>query len=169
MFGGISNDECDHWNPMSSNPIIPESQLEINNTKEDEEHEPRNPFFNWSYKEDEEEVHEVSPSIANKKREARVVLEIPKNPKSSTTLVIEELITKIAEPASSFTSKKEGGVTIKEVMGLILECGEDYGTNEHFVATQMFMKKDQREIFLTLPTNIIRFDWLTRMYNKFEK
>jgi hypothetical protein len=169
MFGGISNDECDHWNPMSSNPIIPESQLEINNTKEDEEHEPGNPFFNWSYKEDEEEVHEVSPSIANKKREARVVLEIPKNPKSSTTLVIEELITKIAESASSFTSKKEGGVTIKEVMDLILECGEDYGTNEHFVATQLFMKKDQREIFLTLPTNIIRFDWLTRMYNKFEK
>jgi hypothetical protein len=66
-------------------------------------------------------------------------------------------------------SKKEGGVTIKEVMDLVLECGADYGTNEHFVATQLFVKKDQREIFLTLPTNKIRFDWLTRMYNKFEK
>jgi hypothetical protein len=51
----------------------------------------------------------------------------------------------------------------------VLECGVDYGTNEHFVATQLFVKKDQRVIFLTLPTNKFRFDWLTRIYNKFEK
>jgi hypothetical protein len=36
-------------------------------------------FFDWSYK--EEEVHEISPSVANKKRKAHVVLEIPKKPK----------------------------------------------------------------------------------------
>jgi rubrerythrin len=40
MFGDISNDENNHWNP----------------------------FFYWSYKEDEEEVQEVSPSVANMKR-----------------------------------------------------------------------------------------------------
>jgi hypothetical protein len=57
---------------MSSNPIIPKSQPEINYTQEDGEHEQGNPFFYWSYKEDEEEVHEVSPSVANKKRKARV-------------------------------------------------------------------------------------------------
>jgi hypothetical protein len=49
----------------------------------------RESFFDWSYKEDEEEVHEVSPSVVNKKRKARVVLEIPKKPKSSTALVIQ--------------------------------------------------------------------------------
>jgi hypothetical protein len=75
----------------------------------------------------------------------------------------------IVESASTFALKKEGGVTIKEVMDHVLECGADYGTNEHSVATQLFVKKDQREMFLTLPTNKIRFDWLTRMYNKFEK
>jgi hypothetical protein len=105
-------------------------------------------FFYWSYKEDEEEVHEVSPSVANKKRKARVVLEIPKKPKSSTTLIIEEQITKVAESASSFTSKKEGGVTIKKVMDLFfLECGADYGTNKHFVATQLFIKKIKEKCF----------------------
>jgi hypothetical protein len=57
-----------------------------------------------------------------------VVLEISKKYKSSTALVIQEQITKIAESASSFASKKEGGVTIKEVMYLVLECGADYGT-----------------------------------------
>jgi hypothetical protein len=47
----------------------------------------------------------------------------------------------------------------------VLECGADYSSNEHDIATQLFVKKDQREMFLTLPTNKIRFDWLTRRYN----
>jgi hypothetical protein len=34
MFGDISNDESDHWNPMSNNPIIPQSQQQ---NREDEE------------------------------------------------------------------------------------------------------------------------------------
>jgi hypothetical protein len=57
------------------------------------------------------------------------------------------LVTKIAESAPSFASKKEGEIAIKEVMNLVLECGADYGTNEHFVATQLFVKKrPQRNI-----------------------
>jgi hypothetical protein len=53
-------------------------------------------------KEKEEEVQAVSPSVANKKRKAHVVLKILKKPKSSTALVIQEQITKIVESASSF-------------------------------------------------------------------
>jgi hypothetical protein len=34
MFGDISNDESDHWNPMNNNPIIPQSQQQ---NREDEE------------------------------------------------------------------------------------------------------------------------------------
>jgi hypothetical protein len=44
MFGDIFIDDSNHWNPMS-NPIIPESQTEINNAQEDDEHEQGNPFF----------------------------------------------------------------------------------------------------------------------------
>ena len=29
MFGDITNDESDHWNPMSSNPIIPPSRDDV--------------------------------------------------------------------------------------------------------------------------------------------
>jgi hypothetical protein len=148
---------------MSDNPVIPQTRQE--NIEEEDEHV--DVWHDWSYRE-EEEVQEVSPSIANKKRKARVVLDIPKKAKSSTALIIQEQITMIAESTSSFASKKEGQITIKEVMDIILECGADYGTNEHFIATQLFVKKDQREMFLTIPTNKIRFDWLIRMYNKFE-
>jgi hypothetical protein len=37
MFGDISNDKICHWNPMSDNPIIPESQQENINAEEEEE------------------------------------------------------------------------------------------------------------------------------------
>jgi hypothetical protein len=62
---------------------------------------------NWPYREDKEEVQEVSPSIVNKKRKAHVVLDIPKKAKSCTVVIIQEQITKIVESASSFASKKK--------------------------------------------------------------
>jgi hypothetical protein len=49
-------------------------------------------------------------------------------------------------------------------MDLVVECGADYGSDEHFVATQLFVKKEQRDMFMTMPTNEIRFNWLRRMY-----
>ena len=35
MFGDIANDESDHWNPLSSNPIIPPSRDDVYDTPED--------------------------------------------------------------------------------------------------------------------------------------
>ncbi|PVH62700.1 hypothetical protein PAHAL_3G373900 [Panicum hallii] len=145
MFGDISNDETDHWNPMSDNPVIPKSQKDTENIDgAGEEEEEDNVLHDWSYREEEdEEVQEVSPANGNKKRRARVVLEVPKKQKSSTALIIQEQITKIADSAESFTSKN----------------------NEHDIDTQLFVKKEQREMFLTLPTREIRLNWLTRRYN----
>ncbi|PUZ56890.1 hypothetical protein GQ55_5G380700 [Panicum hallii var. hallii] len=158
MFGDISNDETDHWNPMSDNPVIPESQKDTENIDEaGEKEEEDNLLHDWSYREeDDEEVQEVSPANGNKKRRAR----------SSTALLIQEQITKIADSAESFTSKKQAEVvSIKEVMDVVLDCGAQYGSNEHDIATQLFAKKKQREMFLTLPTREIRLNWLTRRYN----
>ena len=168
MFGDISNDDADHWNPMSDNPVIPETQpepqAEIDHIENIEEGD--DTFQDWSYRVgDEDEVQEVSPIVPNQKKRARVVLEVPKKQKSSTATLIQDHISKIADSASSFVSKKEGGVSIKEVMDVVLDCGADYGSNEHDIATQLFVKKDQREMFMTLPTREIRFNWLTRRYN----
>jgi hypothetical protein len=123
MFHDILNDESNHWNPMSANPIIPETQQENVNVEEEEDAQV-DVFHDKSYREDEE-VQEVSPSIANKKRKTRVVLDIPKKAKSSTRLSfkIKLQITNIADSAFSFVSKKEGEITIKEVMDIVLECG----------------------------------------------
>ena len=81
-----------------------------------------------------------------------------KKPRVGTALVIQEQITKIVESASSFTSKKMGEVTVQRVMDLVLECGAGYDTNEQYIAIELFVKKNQREMFMTLPTNEIRFN-----------
>ena len=80
-------------------------------------------------------------------------------------LVIQEAVTKIAENASSFTSITLGQATVQQVMDIVLEYGAGYDTDEHYIATELFVKKDQREMFMTLPTNEIRFNWLRRKFN----
>jgi hypothetical protein len=151
MYGDISNDEADHWNPMSSNPIIPDPINDQNcEGWGEEEHE--DIFHDWDYQEEGgDEAHEVSPIIENAKKRPWVVLEIPEKQKSSTTLVIQEQIIKLAESAFSFTSKKQGEISNKEVMDLALECGARYGSNEHDIATQLFVKKRSKKNVLDSP------------------
>ncbi|XP_004973164.1 zinc finger CCCH domain-containing protein 43-like [Setaria italica] len=164
MFVDITNDESDHWNPMSSNPIIPPTQEDVDNGHVNEVHDVPDDCDDGGVAWDEtDEVQEVTPSptilLANKR--------IPpaKKQRTGTAQVIQEQVTKIAESASSFTSKKLGEVTVQQVMDLVLECGAGYDTDEHYIATELFVKKDQREMFMTLPTNEIRFNWLRRKYN----
>jgi len=173
MFSDIISDESDHWNPMSQNPIIPEEtqggfgvddeEIEDGQMAEDADVVPLDE--NNEADADADEVLEISPSLGNAKRRARVVVDKGKKQKTKTALVIQEQITKIAKSASSFTSKKSSDVTVQQIMELVLDCGADYGTDEHYIATELFVKKDQRDMFLTLPTREIRFNWLRRKYH----
>lgn len=49
-------------------------------------------------------------------------------------------------------------------MTLVTECGGVIGTNERFIAFEIFVK-EQREMFMTIPDARARFDWLKRKYN----
>ncbi|GJN38298.1 hypothetical protein PR202_gb27327 [Eleusine coracana subsp. coracana] len=71
----------------------------------------------------------------------------------------------MSESTIAFTAKKLGEVTVGRVMDVVLECGAGYDTNEHYIATKLFVKKNQREMFMTLPTNEIKLNWLRRKYN----
>jgi len=50
-------------------------------------------------------------------------------------------------------------------MELVIACGAGYGSNEHYIASELFVKKELWEMFMTLPTDTIRFNWLSRKYN----
>lgn len=112
---------------------------------------------------DTNELEQISPVNANGKRPPRAVQDKGKKPKTGTAILIKEAMSSIATSANSYASSKEGKFSIKEVMEHVVACGAGYETNEHFIATELFVKKDQREMFMTLPTDN-RFNWLTRKY-----
>lgn len=169
MYGSIINEEIDHWCPMSSNPIIPPSadglhQIDLDN---DEVHgeEKGGDMGATNDLDNGDEVFEVSPTPGNGKRKAHIILDKPnKKPKSTTALVIQEHISKISESAQAFVKNKQAGITIDEVMCHVIACGADLGSDEHFVATELFVKKEQREMFMTMPTKEARFNWLKRKF-----
>ncbi|EEC84115.1 hypothetical protein OsI_30443 [Oryza sativa Indica Group] len=50
-------------------------------------------------------------------------------------------------------------------MALVEECGAVERINEYFIATEIFIKKDQREMFVNyLRTPTGRFGWLKKKY-----
>lgn len=167
MFGSIINEETDHWNPMSSNPIMPPSadqspHIDLENGEDNvEENGEENGGEDIG-----DDIFEVSPTPSNKpKTKATIILDKPKKKsKTSTGLVIQEHISKISKSAEAFVSSRLGGISIDEVMGHVIACGAALGTDEHFVATELFVKKEQREMFMTMPTPESRFNWLKRKY-----
>jgi hypothetical protein len=157
MFRNITNEEADHWNPISDNPILPNTQekpIDVDSehgAAEDNAH--GDPLD--AYNDGDEDVHVVTPS-ANQNKKPRVAAVDRKKANSSTAFLIHEAIWKISDCSSSFTEKKQAEVTIKEVMDHVLDCAADYGSDEDDIATQLFVKKDYREMFMTLPTREIR-------------
>ncbi|CAN6270672.1 unnamed protein product [Urochloa humidicola] len=152
---------------MSCNPIIPPSQddmqdvLDDTNVGDEQIHEG---FGGVETNNDEAEDLDTSPYVIIGTRKVQGS-KIAKKPRVGTSLVIQEKISKIAESAQSFTSRKLGEVTVTQVMEAVVECGAACGSNEHYIATSLFVSKDAREMFMTFPTNEIRFNWLMRKYN----
>ena len=60
--------------------------------------------------------------------------------------------------------EEQPGCSIQDVMALVEECGAAPRTDEHFIATVLFTKKAEREMFMTLRTHEDRFDWLRRKH-----
>lgn len=65
----------------------------------------------------------------------------------------------------SLARKEDNGCSIRDVMALVKECGAVPGTKEHFIASQVFVKRAEREMFMTLDTPEERFNWLTMKHD----
>ena len=64
--------------------------------------------------------------------------------------------------ANKAMSGEQRNAEIQEVMDLAVECGATEDTMEHFMATQLFSKPDNRGIFKALKTKQGRLLWLKR-------
>jgi hypothetical protein len=113
----------------------------------------------------------VTPPPKGKgKRTAGAKNDKGKRPKISARQWMQDQVSKIvsfhersATSVESMVARKEEnkGPTIKEVMSIVKECGAAPGTKEFFIASELFTKKAEREMFMTLDTPQERFVWLT--------
>ncbi|KAL6906211.1 hypothetical protein ACP4OV_003812 [Aristida adscensionis] len=110
----------------------------------------------------------------NRVRKRRINVRATKDKKSraETALLmqthlqrIEELAKKAQHTFEKFSSGDDSErPSIQDVMTLVRECGARCGSNEHFIATELFVNSEQREMFLTMETHEERFQWLRRKY-----
>ncbi|XP_066345041.1 L10-interacting MYB domain-containing protein-like [Miscanthus floridulus] len=164
-FANITTTSIDHWSPHVVNV---EATKNVDETQDDATNfEPQD---DDSIPGTQEEDIGISPPPASGKILARPVERCGKKVKSRNALLIQEAVTSMASLANEYVLKRHGKYSIDEVIEVVIACGADYDSNEHYIVSELFVKKEQREMFMTLPTNEIRFNWLRRKYNdKYEK
>src|SRR5438105_1163252 len=161
MFEDLRNTSDDHWCASSGVPPF-EANVSFDNSpiNVDDEDEGEN--------DDDSEPEEVTPTSARGKRGRVHGNSKGKKPKTSTGHWFEEQMGKIVEMNERTTTSCESiarredksGCSIQDVMALVKDCGATTGTGEHFVASLVFTKRAEREMFMTLDTPEERFQWL---------
>ncbi|CAN6381158.1 unnamed protein product [Urochloa humidicola] len=156
-FRGIISIGTDHWSPHGANlettPMAGDTQKEAQDAPVDGE----------AHEEEREEVPVETPPSG--KRPSRLVQNKGKKQKTGTALIIQEAVTSMASLAQEYASKRDGLFSINQVMEAVLACGAAYGSDEHYIATKLFVEKEQREMFMTMPNDgQIRLNWLARQY-----
>ena len=70
------------------------------------------------------------------------------------------------ESHSTFQSflKHDDTTSIASVMKEAITCGAIEGSDEHFIATELFIKREQREMFLSMSAET-RLGWLKRKFS----
>jgi hypothetical protein len=100
------------------------------------------------------------------KRSASVNNDSPKKYRKNPMVKIIKDIIENMQSFSAVTNKVLQGEmrseSIKEVMRLTVESGAIEGSDEHFMATKLFVKAENRDVFLTLTTKEGRLNWLKR-------
>jgi hypothetical protein len=87
--------------------------------------------------------------------------------KPNTNCVHDHLVNldENVNPGKSATSMRidRVGSNISEIMELVVDAGVEEDTDEHFIATQLFIRPEYREMFLTLKTPRRRVGWIKKM------
>ncbi|BAF29405.1 L10-interacting MYB domain-containing protein isoform X2 [Oryza sativa Japonica Group] len=165
MFDDIASNGVDHTPvPATSSPSTLESPVNVANL---------DGLDNDMEDNDDTQLEEESPLNRNKKR-PRHANNANKNKSSRTEIALlmqaqlkgmADLAEKAQATFENFTSLVGSlGSSIQYVMTLVQECGARSGSDEHFIATELFVSREQREMFLTLSTAEERLEWLRRKY-----
>ena len=118
---------------------------------------------------DEDDGQDGSPmSISTRKRAsstATTATSPMKKTKSPMVKVMKELTESMKADSASTQKVLNGDLmaeSMKKCQQLAVECGASEETIEYFMACQLFVKAEQRQIFLNISTNEARFLHLKR-------
>ncbi|OEL28691.1 hypothetical protein BAE44_0010292 [Dichanthelium oligosanthes] len=162
MFEDLRNTSNDHWAPTSSDlPEANETHHEEDNDKEADCDED-NPS----------DAEDGTPTSGKATKRHHVAeKDKVKKPKSAGGHWMQEQMARIVELNEKTTASCESIVlarmeestvcSINIVMDLVKARGVVCGTKLHFIATQIFTKKAEKEMFMTLDTPEERFEWLS--------
>jgi hypothetical protein len=159
MFEDLRNTGDDHWSASSGLPPT-QQNIEQSPINVDVEFEPTN--------EDDSEPEEITPSSGKGKRPRIPVNNKGKRARSGKGSWVSngfdqilEMTKRTIETCESIARREDTyGRSIQQVMTLVKECGATVGTKEHFIASIVFTKRVEREMFMTLDTPEDRFLWL---------
>ncbi|XP_037469359.1 L10-interacting MYB domain-containing protein-like [Triticum dicoccoides] len=146
IFGDITTDGTDHWNPSSGIPPPSSAAVKAAINVDDIE--------DLDLDDTEEQTSQATPT-SSKVRLGIVIPEKKKKPK--TAQVMCEQVTRIGDIAeashSSFQSfmKQDEANCVTSVMDEVIAYGATVGTGEFFMASELFVKRAQREMFLYIP------------------
>ena len=160
MFEDISVDGTDHWNPASGLPPPSSSALKTALNVDE--------ITDLDLEDDSEE--QPSPTVASSSKVRLGIINMEKKKKPKTSQVMCEQVTRIGDIAeashSSFQSfmKQDEANCVTSVMDEVIACGATVGTDEFFMASELFVKRAQREMFLYMHLES-RKGWLRRNYD----
>ena len=116
-----------------------------------------------------EEQFTPSSSTRNQLKRKRKSASPKKKGKNPMVKVMSRMVDDVIS-TNSVTSKALSGdfpwESVREAMALVKECGAVEGSDEHYIATQLFKHTTNYEIFLTFETNEGMFNWLKRCYEE---
>ncbi|PUZ70658.1 hypothetical protein GQ55_2G251300 [Panicum hallii var. hallii] len=162
MFEDIRNSGDDHWAPSSGAAPTNQQDAEADEAEDKDE--------DYEANEASDDCEEYSPEPSKGKRPAPSNRKDKgKKPKSSGGHWVQKELSKLVTLSERSTASCESlarkdessGCSIRDVMTLVRECGAVPGTKEHFIASQVFVKRAEREMFMTLEMPEERFQWLT--------
>ena len=119
--------------------------------------------------ENEEDRHISKDAKREGKRKASDVA-LPFSPKKARNPMVKQ-VSRLIDVLSTSKSKNEQKVEddIIELMDQAVNARASEGSDEHFMATQLFVKRENRAVFRSIKTNDGKVAWLKRMHEERKK
>ena len=93
------------------------------------------------------------------------------SPKKKGRNPMVKLVSRLIDVLATSKSKNDQKVEddIIELMDQVVNAGAREGSDEHFIATQLFVKRENHAVFCSIKTNEGKVAWLKRMYEERKK